>query len=88
LDYCPSLVTVIHTNVKELHLAHFSVKEYLLPQDLELLATKLPVSDAPPAPGENGLIRVVPHEVVEDNAAVVISGVKRRGNNHLTPAMR
>jgi hypothetical protein len=30
LDYCPSLVTVVHTSEKELHLAHFSVKEYLL----------------------------------------------------------
>ncbi|CAI7573575.1 unnamed protein product, partial [Penicillium glandicola] len=30
LDYCPSLVTVVHATDKELHLAHFSVKEYLL----------------------------------------------------------
>jgi hypothetical protein len=30
LDYCPSLVTVVHDTDKELHLAHFSVKEYLL----------------------------------------------------------
>ncbi|CAF3557114.1 unnamed protein product [Fusarium graminearum] len=30
LEYCPSLVTVVHTADKELHLAHFSVKEYLL----------------------------------------------------------
>ncbi|KAK4170816.1 hypothetical protein QBC36DRAFT_250670 [Triangularia setosa] len=30
LSYCPSLVTVVHTTDKELHLAHFSVKEYLL----------------------------------------------------------
>ncbi|CAG8898171.1 unnamed protein product [Penicillium egyptiacum] len=31
MDYCPSLVTVVHaTGSKELHLAHFSVKEYLL----------------------------------------------------------
>ncbi|EAQ86879.1 hypothetical protein CHGG_08132 [Chaetomium globosum CBS 148.51] len=30
LDYCPSLVTVVHAAGKELHLAHFSVKEYLL----------------------------------------------------------
>lgn len=33
LDYCPSLVTVIHATDKELHLAHFSVKEYLLEQN-------------------------------------------------------
>ncbi|KAJ5136783.1 NACHT nucleoside triphosphatase [Penicillium atrosanguineum] len=33
LAYCPSLVTVIHANDKELHLAHFSVKEYLLRHD-------------------------------------------------------
>jgi hypothetical protein len=30
LDYCPSLVTVVHNTKEELHLAHFSVKEYLL----------------------------------------------------------
>jgi ankyrin repeat protein len=30
LDYCPGLVTVVHATNKELHLAHFSVKEYLL----------------------------------------------------------
>jgi hypothetical protein len=30
MDYCPSLVTVAHATGKELHLAHFSVKEYLL----------------------------------------------------------
>ncbi|KAJ6118794.1 NACHT nucleoside triphosphatase [Penicillium samsonianum] len=30
LDYCHSLVTVVHGTGKELHLAHFSVKEYLL----------------------------------------------------------
>ncbi|CAG9954319.1 unnamed protein product, partial [Clonostachys rosea f. rosea IK726] len=30
LDYCPSLVTVVHATDDELHLAHFSVKEYLL----------------------------------------------------------
>ncbi|KAJ4243331.1 hypothetical protein NW762_014817 [Fusarium torreyae] len=28
--YCPSLVMVVHATHKELHLAHFSVKEYLL----------------------------------------------------------
>ena len=33
LDYCPSLVTVVPTAGKELHLAHFSVKEYLLGED-------------------------------------------------------
>ncbi|OQD95344.1 hypothetical protein PENVUL_c117G02198 [Penicillium vulpinum] len=30
LTYCPGLVTVVHAKDKELHLAHFSVKEYLL----------------------------------------------------------
>ncbi|KAJ5471585.1 Ankyrin repeat protein [Penicillium desertorum] len=30
IDYCPSLVTVVHATRKELYLAHFSVKEYLL----------------------------------------------------------
>lgn len=33
LDYCPGLVTVVHATGKELHLAHFSVKEYLLGED-------------------------------------------------------
>ncbi|KAJ5504613.1 NACHT nucleoside triphosphatase [Penicillium fimorum] len=33
LAYCPSLVTVVPANDKELHLAHFSVKEYLLGHD-------------------------------------------------------
>ncbi|KAJ5514956.1 NACHT nucleoside triphosphatase [Penicillium fimorum] len=33
LAYCPSLVTVVPANEKELHLAHFSVKEYLLGHD-------------------------------------------------------
>ncbi|OAA45089.1 Pfs, NACHT and Ankyrin domain protein [Beauveria brongniartii RCEF 3172] len=30
LDYCPGLVTVVDAADKELHLAHFSVKEYLV----------------------------------------------------------
>jgi hypothetical protein len=30
LDYCPSLATVIQGTYKELHLAYFSIKEYLL----------------------------------------------------------
>jgi hypothetical protein len=30
LDYCPGLVTVIHSTDKELYLTYFSVKEYLL----------------------------------------------------------
>ncbi|KAK3378799.1 hypothetical protein B0T24DRAFT_568404 [Lasiosphaeria ovina] len=33
LDYCPSLVAVVQATDKELHLAHFSVKEYLLNND-------------------------------------------------------
>ncbi|KAH8659525.1 Pfs, NACHT and ankyrin domain protein, partial [Ilyonectria robusta] len=33
LDYCPSLATVVYATSKELHLAHFSVKEYLLKKD-------------------------------------------------------
>lgn len=33
LDYCPGLVTVVHATDKEVHLAHFSVKEYLLGED-------------------------------------------------------
>ncbi|KAL4966716.1 Pfs, NACHT and ankyrin domain protein, partial [Aspergillus stella-maris] len=30
LDYCPSLIKIVRASDKELHLAHFSVKEYLL----------------------------------------------------------
>ncbi|PLB48774.1 Pfs, NACHT and ankyrin domain protein, partial [Aspergillus steynii IBT 23096] len=30
LDYCPGLATIVPAKDKELHLAHFSVKEYLL----------------------------------------------------------
>ncbi|KAJ5413811.1 Pfs NACHT and ankyrin domain protein [Penicillium cosmopolitanum] len=30
LDYCPGLATIVHATDKELHLAHFSVKEFLL----------------------------------------------------------
>ncbi|KAJ5865432.1 NACHT nucleoside triphosphatase [Penicillium soppii] len=30
LSYCPGLVTIFHATETELHLAHFSVKEYLL----------------------------------------------------------
>ncbi|KAL4941946.1 hypothetical protein BDV06DRAFT_212241 [Aspergillus oleicola] len=30
LDYCPSLIAVVHATNQELHLSHFSVKEYLL----------------------------------------------------------
>ncbi|PMB68157.1 Ankyrin repeat domain-containing protein 17 [Beauveria bassiana] len=34
LDYCPGLVTIVDANNgKKLHLAHFSVKEYLLGED-------------------------------------------------------
>ncbi|KAJ5959859.1 Pfs NACHT and Ankyrin domain protein [Penicillium vulpinum] len=33
IAYCPSLVTVVQATDKELHLAHFSVKEYLLKED-------------------------------------------------------
>ncbi|KAL4737689.1 Pfs, NACHT and ankyrin domain protein [Aspergillus similis] len=34
LDYCPGLMTIVHVDsTKELHLAHFSVKEYLLEEN-------------------------------------------------------
>ncbi|KAG5827097.1 hypothetical protein H9Q74_002807 [Fusarium xylarioides] len=33
LAYCPSLVTIVHATDKELHLAHFSVKQYLLSEN-------------------------------------------------------
>ncbi|KAJ5449841.1 PfsNACHT and ankyrin domain protein [Penicillium daleae] len=34
LGYCPGLATIVHATDKELHLAHFSVKEYLLRDNL------------------------------------------------------
>ncbi|KAJ5214504.1 NACHT nucleoside triphosphatase [Penicillium cf. viridicatum] len=33
MDYCPGLVTIVHNTGKELHLAHFSVKEYLVKEN-------------------------------------------------------
>ena len=39
LLYCPGLVAVVHSTDKELHLAHFSVKEYLLGEDQFNIAT-------------------------------------------------
>ncbi|KAJ5513368.1 NACHT nucleoside triphosphatase [Penicillium fimorum] len=33
VDYCPGLAIVVHHTEKELHLAHFSVKEYLLTEN-------------------------------------------------------
>ncbi|CAI7592328.1 unnamed protein product [Penicillium pancosmium] len=45
LDYCPSLVTVIQTTDKELHLAHFSVKEYLLGvKHFQITAASIPIT--------------------------------------------
>ncbi|KAF1807850.1 Pfs, NACHT and ankyrin domain protein, partial [Eremomyces bilateralis CBS 781.70] len=39
LDYCPGLATVVHATDKELHLAHFSVKEYLLGENQFKIST-------------------------------------------------
>ncbi|KND87409.1 hypothetical protein TOPH_07929, partial [Tolypocladium ophioglossoides CBS 100239] len=39
LDYCPSLVTVVRAANEELHLSHFSVKEYLVTNDQLKLPT-------------------------------------------------
>jgi hypothetical protein len=39
LDYYPSLVIIVHDTNKELHLAHFSVKEYLLEQNYFKITT-------------------------------------------------
>ncbi|KAJ5095220.1 Pfs NACHT and Ankyrin domain protein [Penicillium argentinense] len=45
LDYCPSLVTVVDATHKELHLAHFSVKEYLLEQkQFEITTASIPIT--------------------------------------------
>ncbi|KAJ5776749.1 NACHT nucleoside triphosphatase [Penicillium nucicola] len=39
LGYCPGLVTVFHATETELHLAHFSVKEYLLGENDFIITT-------------------------------------------------
>lgn len=39
MDYCLGLITIIHTIEKELYLAYFSVKEYLLGLDLFSITT-------------------------------------------------
>ncbi|KAM3560929.1 hypothetical protein MY1884_002648 [Beauveria asiatica] len=45
LDYCPGLVTVVDAARKELHLAHFSVKEYLLGEDhLNMTAASISIT--------------------------------------------
>ncbi|KAH6617510.1 hypothetical protein F5144DRAFT_541691, partial [Chaetomium tenue] len=45
LDYCPSLVTVVQGTDKELHLAHFSVKEYLLGEDqFNITTASIPIA--------------------------------------------
>jgi hypothetical protein len=45
IDYCPSLVTVVHATSKELHLAHFSVKEYLLGENqFEITTTSISIT--------------------------------------------
>ncbi|KAJ5273735.1 Pfs NACHT and ankyrin domain protein [Penicillium angulare] len=42
LDYCPGLATIVHATDKELHLAHFSVKEYLLSRnDYQVMAASI-----------------------------------------------
>lgn len=46
LDYCPSLVTVVHATDKEVHLAHFSVKEYLLGEDhLDIMTASISITE-------------------------------------------
>ncbi|CAI7672865.1 unnamed protein product [Penicillium discolor] len=45
LDYCPGLVTVVHATDKELHLAHLSVKEYLLEEnDFEITTASISIT--------------------------------------------
>ncbi|KAI8665751.1 NACHT domain-containing protein [Fusarium sp. Ph1] len=45
LDYCPSLVTVVHDTDRELHLAHFSVKEYLLRENqFKVITASIPIT--------------------------------------------
>ncbi|KAK7210155.1 hypothetical protein V2G26_017333 [Clonostachys chloroleuca] len=44
LDYCPSLVTVIHATDDELHLAHFSVKEYLLRENKDSISASISIT--------------------------------------------
>ncbi|KAF4462719.1 Pfs NACHT and Ankyrin domain, partial [Fusarium albosuccineum] len=45
LDYCPGLVIAVHATDKELHLAHFSVKEYLLGKDqFNITTARIPIT--------------------------------------------
>ncbi|CAG7990614.1 unnamed protein product [Penicillium salamii] len=45
LDYCPGLATIVHTTDKELHLAHFSVKEYLLrDNDFKIMTASISIT--------------------------------------------
>ncbi|KAI6785924.1 uncharacterized protein J7T54_006263 [Emericellopsis cladophorae] len=45
LEYCPSLVVVVHAADDELHLSHFSVKEYLLGIDqMQLPAASISIT--------------------------------------------
>ncbi|CAI7609518.1 unnamed protein product [Penicillium viridicatum] len=45
LYYCPSLVTIFHDTGKALHLAHFSVKEYLLGEnDFKLTTASISIT--------------------------------------------
>jgi hypothetical protein len=45
LDYCPGLATIVHARDKELQLAHFSVKEYLLrDDDFKIMAASISIT--------------------------------------------
>ncbi|KAJ5503361.1 NACHT nucleoside triphosphatase [Penicillium fimorum] len=45
LGYCPGLLTVFHASEAELHLAHFSVKEYLLGEnDFTIATASIPIT--------------------------------------------
>jgi hypothetical protein len=45
LDYCPGLATIVHATNKELHITHFSVKEYLLrDKDFKIMTTSISIT--------------------------------------------
>lgn len=45
LSYCPGLATIVHGKDKELHLAHFSVKEYLLrDNDFKIITASITIT--------------------------------------------
>jgi hypothetical protein len=44
LDYCPGLITIVHAADKELHLAHFSVSEYLGEKQFKITTASISIT--------------------------------------------